>query len=131
MLTALFILLVIICAVLAFFVLIQNPKGGGLSGSFGGIGTQMMGAKQSTDVVEKGTWIAAAVLVAFTLASFVIAPKKSTKAEQTQTEKALKGAPSSAPAPAPANAPATAPATTPGTAPAATPAPAEGASKPQ
>ena len=55
----LFILIVVTCAALAFFVLIQNPKGGGLAGSFGGLGNQMMGAKQSTDVVEKGTWVCA------------------------------------------------------------------------
>ena len=88
------ILLVITCAVLAFFVLIQNPKGGGLSGSFGGLGNQMMGARQSTDVVEKGTWITAAVLLVLTLGSFVITPKQSKNTnEKTRSEKVNKGAP--------------------------------------
>jgi preprotein translocase subunit SecG len=68
------VLIIITCAVLAFFVLIQNPKGGGLAGSFGGYGNQMMGAKQSTDVVEKGTWVAASVLLALTLLSFILIP---------------------------------------------------------
>lgn len=81
--TYLFIVLIVItCAALAFFVLIQNPKGGGLSGSLGGFGNQMMGAKQSTDVVEKGTWIAASALLALTLLSFIMAPKVTNDANQ-------------------------------------------------
>ncbi len=87
-----FILIIITCGVLAFFVLIQNPKGGGLAGSFGGLGNQMMGAKQSTDVVEKGTWVAASILLAFTLLSFIFAPKvKNDMNEKTRSEKTNTG----------------------------------------
>ena len=57
-----FILISIACIVLAFFVLVQNPKGGGLSGTFGGLNNQFMGVKQTTDVLEKGTWIFASVI---------------------------------------------------------------------
>jgi len=96
-----FILIIITCGVLAFFVLIQNPKGGGLAGSFGGLGNQMMGAKQSTDVVEKGTWVAASVLLALTLLSFMLAPKTKTDINQ-KTRSETVGAPAPAPAPAPA-----------------------------
>lgn len=106
-----FILIILVCAVLAFFVLIQNPKGGGLAGSFSGIGTQMMGAKQSTDVVEKGTWITAACLLAFILFSFVITPKNNaTGKEKTRSEKLNKGTLSAPAKPAPAPAPASQPA---------------------
>ena len=94
-----FILIIITCGVLAFFVLIQNPKGGGLAGSFGGLGNQMMGAKQSTDVVEKGTWVAASVLLALTLLSFMLAPKTKTDINQ-KTRSETVGAPAPAPAPA-------------------------------
>jgi preprotein translocase subunit SecG len=64
--------------VLAFFILIQNPKGGGLSGTFGSIGTQMMGAKQSTDVLEKGTWTAMGIVAALCMISvmFFETPKE-------------------------------------------------------
>ncbi len=56
-----FVILVIIAAVaLGFIVLIQNPKGGGVSGALGGFSNQLIGVKQSTDVMEKGTWIFAA-----------------------------------------------------------------------
>ncbi|MBP6624709.1 MAG: preprotein translocase subunit SecG [Chitinophagaceae bacterium] len=99
------ILIVLACGVIAFFVLIQNPKGGGLAGSFGGYGNQMMGAKQSTDVVEKGTWVAATALLALILLSFIFIEKPNkTGIEKTASEKVLAGQklPSAAPAPAPA-----------------------------
>jgi preprotein translocase subunit SecG len=57
-----FILIVVACFVLGLVVLVQNPKGGGLSGTFGGFSNQLMGVKQTTDVLEKGTWIFAAVI---------------------------------------------------------------------
>jgi len=50
------ILILLACVILGFFILIQNPKGGGLTGSFGAMSSQVMGVKQSTDVMEKGTW---------------------------------------------------------------------------
>ncbi len=107
------ILIVITCAALAFFVLIQNPKGGGLAGSFGGLGNQMMGAKQSTDVVEKGTWVSAAVLLVLVLGSFVLTPKNSNNTnEKTRSEKVNKGTPPAA-APTPAQTQQQAPAPTP------------------
>lgn len=110
--TILFVVLIIlVCAAIAFFVLIQNPKGGGLAGSFGGLGNQMMGAKQSTDVVEKGTWYAASALLVLVLASFILAPdaQNASSTEKTRSEQLNKGiqaptmpqAPASAPTPAP------------------------------
>jgi len=56
MISIITILILLACLVLAFFILIQNPKGGGLTGSFGTMSSQVMGVKQSTDVMEKGTW---------------------------------------------------------------------------
>lgn len=61
--TLLFIILLLIASfVLGFVVLVQNPKGGGLSGTIAGFNNQFMGVKQTTDVLEKGTWIFAAVV---------------------------------------------------------------------
>jgi preprotein translocase subunit SecG len=61
--TLLFLILIIISSViLSLFVLIQNPKGGGLSGSIAGFSNQFMGVKQTTDVLEKGTWIFAVII---------------------------------------------------------------------
>lgn len=72
----LFLILIIIASlVLAFMVLIQNPKGGGLSGSIGGFSNQFMGVKQTTDVLEKGTWTFAAIIGVLCLFSSVFIPK--------------------------------------------------------
>ncbi len=61
--TILFVILVLLASVvLGLIVLIQNPKGGGLSGSIAGFSNQFMGVKQTTDVLEKGTWIFAAIV---------------------------------------------------------------------
>ena len=68
--TTLFIILIIIaCIVLSLIVLVQNPKGGGLAGNIAGFSNQFMGVKQTTDVLEKGTWIFAAVIGALCLLS--------------------------------------------------------------
>ncbi|HLG40731.1 MAG TPA: preprotein translocase subunit SecG [Chitinophagaceae bacterium] len=68
--TIIFLILIILASViLGFIVLVQNPKGGGLAGTFGGIGNQFMGVKQTTDVLEKGTWIFAGVIGVLCLAS--------------------------------------------------------------
>ncbi len=61
--TILFLILIILASVvLGLIVLVQNPKGGGLAGNVAGFSNQLMGVKQTTDVLEKGTWIFAAVI---------------------------------------------------------------------
>ena len=68
--TILFIILIIIaCVVLSLVILVQNPKGGGLAGNVAGFSNQFMGVKQTTDVLEKGTWIFAGVIAALCIAS--------------------------------------------------------------
>ena len=61
--TTLFLILIILAsALLGLIVLIQNPKGGGLAGNIAGFSNQFMGVKQTTDVLEKGTWIFAGLI---------------------------------------------------------------------
>ena len=68
--TLIFVILIIIASiVLGFIVLVQNPKGGGLAGNIAGFSNQFMGVKQTTDVLEKGTWIFAGVIGALCLMS--------------------------------------------------------------
>ncbi len=68
--TILFLILIIIAsALLGLIVLIQNPKGGGLSGSFGGFGNQVMGVKQTNDVLEKGTWLFVGIVAVLCITS--------------------------------------------------------------
>ncbi len=49
--------------------MVQNPKGGGLSGTFGGVGNQFMGVKQTNDVLEKGTWVFISALAVLCIVS--------------------------------------------------------------
>ena len=65
------ILIVIACVALGFIVLVQNPKGGGLSANVGGLSNQLMGVKQTTDVLEKGTWLFAGIIAVLALFSSV------------------------------------------------------------
>jgi preprotein translocase subunit SecG len=69
------ILILLACVVLGFFVLIQNPKGGGLTGTFGSIGSQVMGVKQSTDVMEKGTWTLISIIAGLCIISVMFFQK--------------------------------------------------------
>ena len=56
------ILVILVSVILGFIILVQNPKGGGLASSVGGFSNQFMGVKQTTDVLEKGTWLFAAII---------------------------------------------------------------------
>lgn len=67
----LIILLIIVCVALGLFVLIQNPKGGGLA--TGGSGSNMFGVQRTGDVLEKGTWVLLALIVVITLSITTIA----------------------------------------------------------
>ncbi len=68
--TTLFLILIILaCIVLSLIVLVQNPKGGGLAGNVAGFSNQFMGVKQTTDVLEKGTWIFAGVIALLCITS--------------------------------------------------------------
>jgi preprotein translocase subunit SecG len=71
------ILIVTACIFLGFIILVQNPKGGGLAGSVGGFSNQLMGVKQTTDVLEKGTWVLAIVVALLCIFSAVFVPRSS------------------------------------------------------
>jgi len=69
------ILIILSSIILGVIVLIQNPKGGGLSSSLGGFSNQLMGVKQTTDVLEKGTWLFAAIIGVLCITSTLFIPK--------------------------------------------------------
>ena len=104
--TILFLILVILaCVILSLIVLVQNPKGGGLAGNIAGFSNQFMGVKQTTDVLEKGTWIFAAVIAILCITSTVFIPNSRPTVPQTQQQQ-QQPAPGQAPAntpPAPQN----------------------------
>jgi preprotein translocase subunit SecG len=66
MLTLIIILILLACLVLAFFVLIQNSKGGGLASQFAG-SNQVMGVRKTADFLEKTTWTLAGIVMALCL----------------------------------------------------------------
>ena len=70
------ILIILTSVLLVLVVLVQNPKGGGLSSSFGGGGNQIMGAKNTTDFLEKATWTLAIILIVLSLASNFAIPRQ-------------------------------------------------------
>jgi len=79
----LFVILIVLASVaLGFVVLVQNPKGGGLAGNVGGLSNQFMGVKQTTDVLEKGTWLFAGIIALLAIFSTLIF-KGSTKGPDT------------------------------------------------
>jgi preprotein translocase subunit SecG len=63
----LLIVAIIVCVFLVAIVLIQNPKGGGLSSNFSS-SSQLMGVQKTGDFLEKGTWMLAIFLMVLALA---------------------------------------------------------------
>src|ERR1700710_420580 len=88
-------LIIVASVILGLIVLIQNPKGGGLSGTLGGFSNQLMGVKQTTDVLEKGTWIFAAIVGILCIISPVFIPK--TAGGSLKNDELINKAPSSVP----------------------------------
>ena len=89
------ILVILSSLVLGLIVLVQNPKGGGLSGTFGGVGNQLMGVKQTTDVLEKGTWIFAGIVGILCVLSPLFIPKS--EGASSKNDELINRAPASVP----------------------------------
>ena len=51
--------------------MVQNPKGGGLSSTFGGGQQQIGGVQKTTDFLDKSTWVLAIILGSLILISNV------------------------------------------------------------
>ena len=94
MYTVFAILIIITSILLVLVVLVQNPKGGGLSSSFGGgAGNQIMGAKKTTDFLEKTTWTLAIILIVLSLVSnFAIPRQNSEEATEIKAQEQIDNA---------------------------------------
>ena len=68
MFTIFLVLIAIVCFLLVVVIMVQNPKGGGLSSSLGG-STQLGGVQKTTDFLDKSTWTLATVLMVLILLS--------------------------------------------------------------
>ncbi|MBF6640536.1 preprotein translocase subunit SecG [Flavobacterium sp. J49] len=93
-------LITLVCFLLIIAVMVQNPKGGGLSSSLGG--SQMLGGVQkTTDFLDKSTWFLAATLIILILLSSISFPSMVGQSDSKvidQTEIAPKTAAPSTPA---------------------------------
>ena len=70
--TIFLVLILIVAFLLIVTIMVQNPKGGGLSSSFGGGGSQQIGGvKQTSDFLDKSTWVLATLLLVLILLSNV------------------------------------------------------------
>jgi len=62
-------LIIVLSFLLVLIIMVQNPKGGGLSSSFGGDTQQIGGVKKTTDFLDKTTWILASLILVLILFS--------------------------------------------------------------
>ncbi len=87
MYVALVILAIIVCLLLGLFILIQNPKGGGLASGF--TGSNVMGVQRTGDFLEKGTWVLTIALMVIALIINASIPKGggvNTEADEIQKQ---------------------------------------------
>ena len=63
------VLILILSFLLILINMVQNPKGGGLSSSFGGDTQQIGGVKKTTDFLDKTTWILSSFILILILFS--------------------------------------------------------------
>jgi preprotein translocase subunit SecG len=104
---ALTILIIITCVLLVLVVLVQNPKGGGISSGIIGA-NQVMGVKKTSDFIEKLTWGLALTLVFLCLVASLALPSKEERAIGTSMQEQIDNSATTAPVQSP---PATQPAT--------------------
>ena len=64
-------LIIFVCILLILVVMVQNPKGGGLSSTFVGGQQHIGGVKSTTDFLDKSTWVLAAIILVLILISNV------------------------------------------------------------
>ena len=88
----------LIGVIMTFLILMQAGKGGGLAGiAAGGATTQILGARQAPDFLEKGTWILATLFIVLCiLTNFAIDTGQSQRSiiqEQSQEQGAQPLAP--------------------------------------
>ena len=88
------ILIIAVCLLLILIVLIQDPKGSGLSSTFGA-SNQLMGVRRTADFVEKATWTLAIALLVLSLGINFFIPRsggEETKREELRIEEQIENA---------------------------------------
>lgn len=84
----LFMIIIMIASVLlTIIIMAQNPKGGGLSGTFGGTSSAQFGVQRTNDFMEKATWVLGGLIVVLILLSVVMTAKPSQVIPKMPTQK--------------------------------------------
>ena len=91
------VLIMIASILLIIMVMAQNPKGGGLSGTFGGTSSAQFGVQRTNDFMEKATWTLGIIIVVLILLSVILTAKPSTTFQKTAPAKTEAPAPQTAP----------------------------------
>ena len=92
--TLFMVLIVIACILLVIIIMAQNPKGGGLSGTFGGTSPAQFGVQRTNDFMEKSTWTLGGVIIVLCMLSVILtanpavinAPTKAKPTTETPTQ---------------------------------------------
>ena len=96
--TIFLVLITIVCFLLVVVIMVQNPKGGGLSSTFGSSQT-LGGVQKTTDFLDKSTWyLAGALLVLILLSSLSFTGTGSNTESKVMDESAIPAAPAATPA---------------------------------
>lgn len=70
--TLFMVLIMIACVLLVIIIMAQNPKGGGLSSTFGGTSSAQFGVQRTNDFMEKSTWTLGVTIVVLIILSVVL-----------------------------------------------------------
>ena len=84
----LLVIAIIVCVLLGVIVLVQNPKGGGLSSNFAS-SSQLMGVQRTGDFLEKGTWILAITLMVISLVMTKVSKISASGDDKAQINKTI------------------------------------------
>ncbi len=81
----------IVAVLLVLIIMVQNPKGGGLSSSFGGGGSQSVGGgvQSTTNFLDKSTWALSIALLALVLLSNFSVPNKNNVPNDTTIQETI------------------------------------------
>lgn len=71
------ILIIIACVLLIIVIMAQNPKGGGLSGTFGGTSAASFGVQRTNEFMDKATWGLGAFIIVLIMLSVILTGKPS------------------------------------------------------
>ena len=97
--TLFMVLIMILSILLVIIIMAQNPKGGGLSGTFGGTSPAQFGVQRTNDFMENATWTLGALIIVLIIVSVVITAKPSQMipVQSSQKSKSAPAASQSAP----------------------------------